>query len=666
MRLKFIKIFSLLILILFVFACDDEVDNASNFKLNNKENIYKKDNTLQQIVAFQQNNDVESLIPYLNSKNPNYQIHSLYVLASLKDTSAVFSVMSVLNDENLQVRNAAAYALGSFGSNYVEQKLFESYNAELEPLVKKTLLEAIGKCGTEKSVNFVASLNIADSESSILEGQARAFYYLASKGYISQLMIDRTMYVLENQKISESVKLQYSYLLTVEKDLNITKSFSTIKYGLESSKNVFLLSNLALSLKHIRGSESLEILKNIIQSEADYRVKISAIEALYYFDYYSAKDVIFDALQSKNASLAVAASEYILKKGNSNDVQKYLNFSSEISSMQARSNLYRAALFFAVQKKPITDKIVSGYNVTNNIYEKASLLYALSADPRMYKFVKDETFSTKSKIISTEGIKALYLMRLHPKFDEIAWVVNENTGEDLYLEYKIIFNEAMTSGDNAMIYYAAKIMNIPEMKYFDEFTNTFFLTQTLNSLVIPRDLLAYKTLCETNNKFGTQTCPQDYKINPFEMDWEFILSISGNQRVSVETNKGTFEITLDVNSAPAEVGVFFSLVKQAYYDDTYFYKNVPNSAIVSGGKRGDGWMNMNIPLISEFKNKRVQDGSVAMSIIKDDYLSTNWFVATSESIDFDDKYSPFGQVTSGLDVVHQLEVGDVIYHIKPL
>ena len=660
-----VKIFSILLLSL-VFACTDDDNNISNFNNGIKENIYNENEVLQTINDYQQNADVENLIKYLNDNNPNYQIHSLYALASLKDTNALYSVLGILTDENPQVRSVAAYTLGCFESSDAEQKLLEVYNTEQEDIVKETLLVALGKCGTEKSLNYIVSLNIKSDNNLLLESQAKAFYYLAQNGHISQQMIDKVGFILNNQMVAEGIKQQFSYFLTVENSIDFSDFFSVIKYELENRKNVFLLSNLATGLGHINTTESLNLLKSIIRAETDYRVKISAIEALDNFNYYSAKDVIFEALQSENSSLSIAASNYILNNGNSSDVQKYLNFSDKINSIQARSILYRAALYYATSKKPITDKIISGYKVSNNMYEKAGLLYALSADPRTYKFVQKETFLNSHNIISSEGIKSLYLMRLHDDFDRIAQSIKENSGDDLYLEFKMIFQEAMTSNDNAKVYYASKIMNMPEMNYFDDFTNTFYLNQALKLLNIPRDLAAYKVLCQTINTFGTHDCSSDYVLEPVKNNWDYITKIPGNQKVLVETSKGKFEILLDVNSAPVEVGEFLTMVKENQYNDIYILKNIPNSAIVTGGKRGDGWMNRNISIVSEFKNKKVQEGSVAMMIIADEYLSTNWFVATSESIKLSDKYSVFGQVISGMEVVHNLEVGDIIHKVKIL
>lgn len=662
----FFKILLLFFIIFSCFACTEEVNENSNFQNPGKENIYKNDKTLQSIVEFQLNKNTVELVKFVNDDNVNYRIQSLYALSSIGDTSCLVSIKGALDDEDSNVRSVAAYAIGRIGSPSSESFLIEKFKSENNPVVKKEILVAIGKCGTDESVKFIGVLDFNKDDLFLLEGQARAFYFLADRGYLSAQIIDKTMSILTDNNIDEETKLEYSYLFTVESNLEIEKYFSSIKYELENRQNIFLLSNLTLSLKHIKTEASLNLLRNIILAETDSRIKVSAIKALYSFNYHLAKEVIFEATKNKNSSIAIAASEYLLDNGDATDANKYLNLSEQVSSIEARSDLYKAALFFATNKKQITDKIISGYNVATNIYEKAGLLYALSADPSMYKFVSEETFSATDKIVSTEGIKALYLMRLHPNFNYIAYKFKENFGEDLFLEFKFIFKEAMASNDKAMIYYAAKIMNKFPNDFFDEFENTFFLNQALQTLSLPKDLITYKELCKTINNYGSQGCDDNFNFSDMQPDWDYISSIPGNQRVEIETSKGDFEIMLDVNSSPITVSNFLLLAQQNYYSNISFYRNIPNFGVCSGSKRGDGWSNSSMAYVSEFRNRDFYEGSVAMDVIADNFLTTNWLISTTQSIDSPGKYSVFGQVIVGMDVVRNLEVGDEIYHVKIL
>jgi cyclophilin family peptidyl-prolyl cis-trans isomerase len=452
----------------------------------------------------------------------------------------------------------------------------------------------------------------------------------------------------------------------LDNNINISKYFSIISSEIEKNKNIFYTANLVTSLKHIKSDEALIFLKNILNSKSDYRIKIAAINAMYSYDYNTVRTFIFDALNSDNFNVAIKSSEFIFDKGNSSDAAKYFEISKKLNFRQARINLLRASLKYSVNKSSIISSIISGYKASEDAYEKADFLYCLAIDPSQYQFVSEETFKTDNKIISTSGIQTLVEMRLRPDFDKIASDLKELKGEDLNLEFKAIFNEAATSDDNALIYYAALIMNKIGISYFNEFINTFFLTKALNLLVLPRDIKTYNELCKTNELANGTTCVNNWKYEPYEIDWSKISIIKGNQLVRVKTTKGDFEIMLDVNSAPASVNAFVSLVEQNYYNNTFFYINSPARAIVTSGKRGDGWLNVNIPLVCELNNLKFQEGSVAMNLLSDKFQSVNFFIATSPIIEYNDKYTVFGQVVKGMDVIHTIEVGDKILSINIL
>ncbi len=656
-------ILSISIIFFGICGCSSEVEKPAIAGNMQTQNIYKNDTILQNIVELQvlgNSNEIEKYLTYSEAK---YKIHSLYALASIADSASIKAMHKMLQSPDKNVRLAAAYAIGQLKMEESEAVLLQRYQSETEDFVKEEILISLGKCGTYQSCDFLTSINTKNN--SILTGQGRAFYYLANRNITSDEMLRVAFNVLQDSEISNEVKLNFSFFLLTDNDWDLEIYYDIIKNELLTGNNIALLANLTQSLKYIKSKKSLELLKKILKSKSDYRIKISAIKALYSFSYLLTKDVIFEAVQNPNSHIAIVASEYILDKGNSIDVPKYIALSGQINSIKARSNMYQAALFYSTNKKTITDKIISGYNVTSNVYEKACILNALSAAPEMYKFVKDITFSTDETIISTAGIKAICQMRMHPKFDKIAAQVKAQTGEDLDLEFKLIFKEAIASGDMAMVYYSSKIINQFNENFFNEFDNTYFITNIFNEIKIPQDILAYNELRKTSLKnISTTDYANKYTVEKYTPNWKYICSIASNQKVRVETNKGNFDIQLDVNTNPVTVGIFLSLIKENYYSHTYFYKIFPNYGVFSSSKRGDSWATKNIAFANEFSNKNFTEGSVAMENLSDNFLSPSWLVSTNQNTCLSDDYTIFGQVTRGIDVVHQLEIGDVIEYIK--
>ncbi len=642
--------------------CTDEENAAANYDKSASYNIYKNNIELQKINNYRQQKETNILIKYFDSDNSLILRETILSLAPISDSNSLAMVIPFLNNNDPYVRIAAAFTIGQSYCNIYEQHLIDAFNNESDDYVKKNILIAIAKCASEKGAKFIVSKNFEEQNDILLEAQGKAFYHLANKGLISKQMLEKIFKILDNPNVSQNSKLAYSYIFTVKKLPDLSSNFEIIKKEIKTNSNVYLLTNLIKSLKYVKTLESLQLLKDILETNADYRNKIAAINSLSEFNYNSVKETLFTALLSKNTEIAETSAKYFLLNGIRQDANKYFNISKEIISWQARTIMLSAALRYTNNKTIIANSIISGYNAVENKYEKAALLYALSEDPSQYKFVKEQTFSSDNSIINTAGIKSLYAMRLNKNFNKIAKRKKQINGIDLKTEFKIIFKEAMTSGNISMIYYAAKLMNKPGIEMIDINTNIYFLTQALNTLTLPSDFFAYNELCKTLKIYGGPPC-KNPKIKATEIQWDSLTQIQPEQRVVVKTTKGEFEITLEVNKAPIAVGTFIKLVKNNYYNNTYFYENIAGKAIITGGKKGNGRMTYNLSLINEIKPVDIKEGMVAMRLLNGEYQSINWFVTKAPVISYEHKYTIFGQVSKGLQVIHNLEVGDKIIDI---
>jgi cyclophilin family peptidyl-prolyl cis-trans isomerase len=656
-----INILLTFLFIIFFVSCNDNTKIAKN---NISENIFKKDKILKQIYNDIQTQNRDDLIQLIRTKDTSYKKNIILGFCSLRDSNAAYILSSFLKNPNEKIRLAAAFSIGNLKTTYYHNRLRYAFKNETSDNVRRQILISLAQIGNTKDLKYICSLNIKKSK--ILEGQGLAFYYFAQRNIISTQMITKSIEIINSPKISAKTKLFFSYFLALDNKFDLSPYFKVIENEIKTNTNIFLLSNLTLSLRHCKAQQSIPLLRKILQSKNDYRIKISAIEALKDFDYKFIKNDFFKLVKNKNENIASETAKYFIINGKKADAQKYFNISKKVKSWQARSYLLQAALNYSDNKVQIEKSIISGYKVAENKYEKAALLYALSSDPSQYKFVMQQTFSAKDNIISTAGIKSLYAMRLNKNFNTIASKMKKKYGIDLKAEFRLIFKEAMLNGDNAMIYYSAKALNNKNLIKINEFTNTYFLSQAMNSLILPRDLKAYDQLCTSLNLYGGEKCSDNISINPLNINWKILSSIKPNQKVEVKTNKGQFIISLNVNQAPATVYTFLSLVEKNYYNNTYFFKDIAGKAIVNGGKRGDGWMNLNIPLISETSTKEFSQGAVAMSMNVDNFQSINWFVAKSPVAKYNGKYTIFGYVTEGLNTIQKLHVGDKIIQIRIL
>jgi len=653
------KIFFIIILLFLFQNCENRTNNNNSYNTENQfSNIQK-----QAINESLQNLDKNDLILKLNSSD---NIESLLALSILHDSSTIPYFVDFLNSKDQDLKSMAAFAIGQINDSYYSSRLVNSLkNKVLGEKAEIQIIIALGKIGGIKELEKIVNLDFKPQQIYLLEAQAKAFFLFSKRGIISKQMLDKTFDIITQENTTTSVKKAFSYWLTQNIEYNLNDYFKIIEKEIDSTDDDLYAFNLFLALTHTNSNQSFDFLKQATKSEK-IKIKYAAIKALETFPYQKVKPIMWNFLTSENEDLSVTAAKYFVTYGIEKDANEYLNISKRIKYWQPRAYMLMAALNYTKNKKKTANLIISGYNASENLYEKAALLKALSADPTQYKFVMNQSFNTNDKIISTACIKSVLAMRLNPNFDKIAKQLKETEGIDLYTEFKVYFKEVMQKGDNAMIYYATLAWENPDFKLIDVFTNTFFINQAFSFLVLPRDLIVYKLLCQFPELKENTNCANNLKIEKFKFDWDEIKKIPANQQVIVKTTKGNIKIRLDVNSAPATVYTFLTLAKEGYYNNVYFYKKVPCKFISTGGRRGDGWQDKNIPLVKEALDKNFQSGSIAMNIIDDIYQSVNWFITITPTPEYDGKYTIFGKVIEGLDVVEKIQPGDKILKIKIL
>jgi cyclophilin family peptidyl-prolyl cis-trans isomerase len=136
------------------------------------------------------------------------------------------------------------------------------------------------------------------------------------------------------------------------------------------------------------------------------------------------------------------------------------------------------------------------------------------------------------------------------------------------------------------------------------------------------------------------------------------------QRYRISTTKGDVIIATDVNDCPGSSLAFDSLVTAGYYNGKAFHRMVPNFVVQGGCPRGDGYGGMPWTLRTEIGRKLFTAGSVGLASAGRDTESCQFFITHSAAPHLDGRYTRFGEVMSGMDVLWRLQVGDVMIMVE--
>jgi len=131
----------------------------------------------------------------------------------------------------------------------------------------------------------------------------------------------------------------------------------------------------------------------------------------------------------------------------------------------------------------------------------------------------------------------------------------------------------------------------------------------------------------------------------------------------VETERGTIRIALDPGRAPRTVENFARLARSGYFDGLAFHRVVPDFVIQDGCPRGDGWGGPGYAIPCEYNDRPYEVGTVGMALSGKDTGGSQWFVTLAPAPRLDGRYTAFGSVTSGMDVVERIMPGDRILRV---
>jgi len=134
-------------------------------------------------------------------------------------------------------------------------------------------------------------------------------------------------------------------------------------------------------------------------------------------------------------------------------------------------------------------------------------------------------------------------------------------------------------------------------------------------------------------------------------------------RAVVATTKGRIEFVLRPDEAPAHCVSFATLARRGFYTNLLWHRVVANFVIQGGCPRGDGAGGPGYLLPDEIGTRPFVRGTVGMPKSDDDTGGCQIFVTHLPAPHLDGRYTVFGQMVAGFDVLDRIRVGDRILEV---
>jgi len=132
----------------------------------------------------------------------------------------------------------------------------------------------------------------------------------------------------------------------------------------------------------------------------------------------------------------------------------------------------------------------------------------------------------------------------------------------------------------------------------------------------------------------------------------------------VETRLGTIEIELNVVDAPFTSQNFIDLARSGFFNGLRLHRVVPNFVVQAGDPRGDGEGGPGYAIRDELSPLPYVRGTVGMALAFRDTGGSQFFITVSPQPHLDAKYTVFGRVVKGDEILDQLSQWDLIERVR--
>lgn len=657
----------------------------------------------RKILYFQDNRSpADSLYVFLQSPDYHMQVRAIEAMGCLQDSSAVDSLVPRLTHPNLDLREAAIFALGQIGYAATSQTLLYGlekilagrYAGESSPKHRSAILNALGKCGTEKTLTLVHSAMM--DTSAALAGEA---CLAAARMAIRNIVGDSTSRVLSRLTSHSSADLRWRAVYAMMRIHD--KAYAPLMLPRLKDDDYRVRMDAARALGAMgltQSDQKLADYQNALiacaTSDSDWRVRVNAVNALGTFKFRldDLKKVYFliafEGLKDQNEHVRLAAIRS-MSRSFDNDLRQpgeFLKAFTEkylpVATPRERGEIIQALCHMAgrsvYSNQPFMENVEQALTGTDR-YLRAQAVLALGetssaeALPHLAKALFD-SFTVAANhaagalsAMNTKEANALLMKGLETRQPVLMWICSgllaakkEITSDPvrtmtiarvIIRAFPAFAHDVETDVKTGLLDILGDLKNPGAVPFLDS-----CLTDSSLAVSAARNLKKI-----TGKDYSARTPPPSH--HPIDFDY-YVRIKKGRPTATVETGQGTFVLDFLVDDAPFSVVNFVKLAEAGYFDGVFFHRVVPNFVIQTGDPTGSGWSGPGYTIRSEFNANTYDRGMVGMASAGRDTEGSQWFVTHSPQPHLDGRYTIFARVTQGMDVVDRIQVGDGIRSIR--
>ena len=140
--------------------------------------------------------------------------------------------------------------------------------------------------------------------------------------------------------------------------------------------------------------------------------------------------------------------------------------------------------------------------------------------------------------------------------------------------------------------------------------------------------------------------PKRYDTPP-----SLVIDASRTYVARIRTEQGDLEVRLRPDLAPTSVNSFVFLAREGFYDGSTFHRVIPGFIAQGGDPTGSGRGGPGYTIPDELSDAPFDAGAVGLANSGPNTNGSQFFVVLAEAHQLNGRYTLFGEVTAGMDVV---------------
>ncbi len=618
-------------------------------------------------------NDTGMIQKYLDANDPMRQYAALMALSTTPSTQFAPSLIQLLQSPHIEIRTRAAYSLGQMGTPSSLPDLKQAFDIDDSLMQRQhynaTILESSGRLGGPKEAMEMITVSTYSPRDSILNlGRLRGLYHIAQNGHelkeVKHFMLNVIAQPLHPR---EAHYIAADYLARFSSDPLDTLQFGLIR-TFEKTIDIQLKRQLARSLPNCSSSRANELLASAFaNAEEDPTLRFLCGRGLLKDRPQQSNRFFKNILGDPNTKISQLAARYFLQYGNQHDALDYAEWARKESFPKStRFILYAAALenlpfYYQLSKRNITKELLAFWPNDMSRADRKILIEQLVSSGDFFEEVVAFALKAEDGIIRTDILIALqneYCTDGSCNFSD------SQRKTIIPLLKKSIEGETSTQTVSAEI---ATELGVDRPQ--DWASDSSFVLAVYQSLEWPRQIEAGKALELLLDSLDISYVKRKKvaAIKPYGRIWE---RMSDSTQLVVKLEQGEIRIALYPHEAPLTVAQLIAEVESGYYDGKAWHRVVPNFVVQTGCPTGHGYDSGDFLLPTEtspyahYHNA----GSCGMASIGPHTESNQWFITLRATPHLDGRYTKWGQVIFGIELLNDITAGSIIksMHVENL